>query len=412
MMSKLPKILLGIFAVALALLVAMQVYIVFSNPYVVETVYKAQVDESFALKGVVARDEIVLEQEKSGAVDYEIRNGDKVAKNSVIAQMYPSEQDIATMAQVERMEAELETVKASQQGSTAATQANALTRQINSINDEYVSLVLNHDLDSLYEVKNNFLDAYNRSQILFSTATDFNARIAELEAQIATLKQQSGSSASQVVASSSGYFVNMVDGYEGDLTLEKASGLTAEDIEAYFSQQEQEVQSNSVGKIITNAQWRYVALMDADDAMNLNEGWNYNLRFPSSGDDTVVMNLVSCKIDNEADQALVVFESDRISEQTAKLRLEEAEVILNTFEGIKIPKSALHIIQTDEGSEKGVYIKYGQTMQFKKVDILYENEEYFISRSIETENERSDYVRIYDDVIVKGSDFYDGKQIK
>ena len=146
--------------------------------------------------------------------------------------------------------------------------------------------------------------------------------------------------------------------------------------------------------------------------MNLNEGWNYNLRFPSSGDDTVVMNLVSCKIDNEADQALVVFESDRISEQTVKLRLEEAEVILNTFEGIKIPKSALHIIQTDEGSEKGVYIKYGQTMQFKKVDILYENEEYFISRSIETENERSDYVRIYDDVIVKGSDFYDGKQIK
>ncbi len=412
MMSKLPKILLGIFAVALALLVAMQVYIAFSNPYVVETVYKAQVDESFALKGVVARDEIVLEQEKSGAVDYEIRNGDKVAKNSVIAQMYPSEQDIATMAQVERMEAELETVKASQQGSTAATQANALTRQINSINDEYVLLVLNHDLDSLYEVKNNFLDAYNRSRILFSTATDFNARIAELEAQIATLKQQSGSSASQVVASSSGYFVNMVDGYEGDLTLEKASGLTAEGIEAYFSQQEQEVQSNSVGKIITNAQWRYVALMDADDAMNLNEGWNYNLRFPSSGDDTVVMNLVSCKIDNEADQALVVFESDRISEQTVKLRLEEAEVILNTFEGIKIPKSALHIIQTDEGSEKGVYIKYGQTMQFKKVDILYENEEYFISRSIETENERSDYVRIYDDVIVKGSDFYDGKQIK
>ena len=81
MMSKLPKILLGIFAVALALLVAMQVYIAFSNPYVVETVYKAQVDESFALKGVVARDEIVLEQEKSGAVDYEIRNGDKVAKN-------------------------------------------------------------------------------------------------------------------------------------------------------------------------------------------------------------------------------------------------------------------------------------------------------------------------------------------
>ena len=61
--------------------------------------------------------------------------------------------------------------------------------------------------------------------------------------------------------------------------------------------------------------------------------------------------------------------------------------------------------------DRGVYVKYGQEMQFKLVDIIYENEEYFVSENKETELDRSKYVRVYDDVIVKGSDLYDGKQL-
>ena len=61
--------------------------------------------------------------------------------------------------------------------------------------------------------------------------------------------------------------------------------------------------------------------------------------------------------------------------------------------------------------DKGVYVKYGQEMQFKLVDIIYENEEYFVSENKETEPDRSKHVRVYDDVIVKGSDLYDGKQL-
>ena len=87
-------------------------------------------------------------------------------------------------------------------------------------------------------------------------------------------------------------------------------------------------------------------------------------------------------------------------------------MILQTYEGIKIPKSALYIVKDKKGEDqKGVYVKYGQEMQFKLVDILYENDEYFVSADKETELDRSKYVRIYDDVIVKGSDLYDGKQI-
>ena len=122
MSSKLPKVLLGFFALVVVLVVGIQLYIAFSRPYSVETVFLSEVGESFDVKGIVSREETILDAQKSGAVNYLIKNGDKVAKNSVVAQMYPSEQDIASMAKVERLEAELKTVQESQTpGATAGT---------------------------------------------------------------------------------------------------------------------------------------------------------------------------------------------------------------------------------------------------------------------------------------------------
>ena len=201
MSSKLPKILLGFFALVVVLVVGIQLYIAFSRPYSVETVFLSEVGESFDVKGIVSREETILDEQKSGAVNYLIKNGDKVATNSVVAQMYPSEQDIANMAKVERLEAELKTVQESQTpGATAGTQATALTRQLNSINGEYVAALQEHDIDDLYTMKNSFLSAFNRSQIAFANVTDFNVRIETLKSEIEALRQQSGQSVSSVVS--------------------------------------------------------------------------------------------------------------------------------------------------------------------------------------------------------------------
>ncbi|MGI5896808.1 MAG: HlyD family efflux transporter periplasmic adaptor subunit [Oscillospiraceae bacterium] len=407
-MAKLPKILLGVLAVLLVAVIGIQLYIAFSNPYVVQTAYKSEINNSFSAKGIICRDETLLTDPVSGAVSYEIRNGDKVAKNSVIAKMYPSEQDIANMAEAARLEEELQTVKESQSaGATAGTQASSLNRQISSVNDEYIGALLSHDISSLYSMKNSFLSSYNRSQILFSDVTDFNVRITALQERINALKAQSGSSVSQIVAPVSGYYVNEMDGYESQVNLENASQLTAEQIEAFFTSEKPVVDENAAGKIITNVQWRYVAVMDGADAAQLKKGSKYGLQFNSSGDETVNATVVSNDYEASKEKAVVIFESDRITENLVKLRLEEAEVVLNTYTGIVIPKSALHIVE----GERGVYIKYGQIMQFKLVDILYETEDYFVSAVKETEEDLKKYVRVYDDIIVKGSDFYDGKKV-
>ena len=52
------------------------------------------------------------------------------------------------------------------------------------------------------------------------------------------------------------------------------------------------------------------------------------------------------------DKAVLIFETDLFSEKLVKLRCEEAEVVLQSHRGVKIPKSALHIVD----GVKGVFL--------------------------------------------------------
>ncbi len=74
-------------------------------------------------------------------------------------------------------------------------------------------------------------------------------------------------------------------------------------------------------------------------------------------------------------ESLVVFSITQITGNLISIRQNKAEVIFNSHTGLKIPKTALH---TSEDGTPGVYIKHGANLNFKKVEILYENEEYIL----------------------------------
>jgi len=65
---------------------------------------------------------------------------------------------------------------------------------------------------------------------------------------------------------------------------------------------------------------------------------------------------------------------------------------------------ALHIVD----GEKGVYVKYGNLARWRKIQIVYQNEEYLLvaeDGKVGTDNE----LRMFDEVIVEGTDLKDGK---
>ncbi len=83
---------------------------------------------------------------------------------------------------------------------------------------------------------------------------------------------------------------------------------------------------------------------------------------------------------------------------------ETAQIDLHTYTGIRIDSKALHIVD----GNNGVYVKVGNLQRFRKITILYQNEDYILvdtDGAVGTDNE----VRLYDEVIVEGTNLQDGK---
>ena len=58
--------------------------------------------------------------------------------------------------------------------------------------------------------------------------------------------------------------------------------------------------------------------------------------------------------------------------------------------------------------EQGVYVRAGNIIKFKKIHTSYTTEDYVIATNPEGE---SGFVKLYDEIIVKGADLYDGKLV-
>ena len=83
---------------------------------------------------------------------------------------------------------------------------------------------------------------------------------------------------------------------------------------------------------------------------------------------------------------------------------QSAQVDFASYEGIRIPAEALHIVD----GEKGVYVKYGNIVYFRKIQILYQDEDFILvpeGGKVGSDNE----VRLYDEIITEGSGLKDEK---
>lgn len=155
-------------------------------------------------------------------------------------------------------------------------------------------------------------------------------------------------------------------------------------------------------------------------------GQAVTVRFQSGFSQEIPMETVSVSR-AENGRCLVVLETDRYLSETTLLRDQSGEMILDTVEGIRVPKTALRLeertVETEEGETKtymqsGVYCLLGRYARFKPVEILLEEQDYYLVRATPevlgytTQTKISLYtLRHGDTVILSGNDLSDGKVV-
>ena len=234
--------------------------------------------------------------------------------------------------------------------------------------------------------------------------------LACLVAQNALLKAGDHAAAAQlnglqtIEADTNGYFVSSESAAPVVRNSAELDAMSPADLQKMINAGETPSNADLAGHIVTGFSWRFYAVCSADLAGRLNGLSRVSISVPGKQEEPLAATVVDVTTDEETGLAKVVLECRSINAQVLCLNYEEAEISLHTYQGIRIDRRALHIVN----GQRGVYVKYGDLQRFRRITILYEDDTYILvpdGGKVGEDNE----LRLYDEVIVEGSNLQDGK---
>lgn len=395
------------FFAAVAAYFAVQGVRYFVNPTTTTLAYRYRTEDAISLHGYVVRSETVIDSSET-LLELTHAEGERVAAGSTLATVYHSEDALAQAQELQTLTQQLEQLKYAQ---SAASDATAALKLDNDIRDDIVALRAEcasgryTALDSrVSELKTSVL----KRAYAYRGADDLSERAKELSASISSASASLRGTSSTIKTPFAGTYSAAVDGYESVLTPELLEELTPSGFDTIAP-----ISANStVGKIIGSDEWRFVTVLPEQDAARLRENQSLTLRMTSgiSFDLPVTVERIG---NAESGRCVLVLVSDDYLSYLTLLREQNAELILHTYEGLRIPKNALRV---GEDGKSGVYCLVGLTAYFKSVNILYQGTDFCLVEPGEVTGETDNQVLLYtlranDEVIISANDLYNGKVI-
>lgn len=360
-------------------------------------------------KGVFIRDEEMLLYSGNGVLSYNVLDGGKVGNGTIIAEVYPSDEQLSIKREKAKLEKELAILQKIQNpGTLEAAQPASLSDNIDA---SYRSLIYYRDmgdLESLNEVKDDLLVQLSTYQIITNEVQDFSQKIADINAQIEKLDSQAVVSKEQIAAPRSAYFASYCDGYEGKFRTDILDQISSEMIDQV--EDKKSTAPNIVGKLIDGYGW-YLALVADNSKKTYAVGDDVWLRFDSSIE-KYPAEIYDIR-EESPDRSVVIIFCDKFNYDLVQHRTEMVELIQGEPSGLKVPREAIRFADVNEtytddaGNEhekttrkKGVYIRKGEQVLFKEINVVYEGNDYVLSE-ITTDPE---FLALYDDIMIEGVD--------
>ena len=211
-------------------------------------------------------------------------------------------------------------------------------------------------------------------------------------------------SSASVVAETAGYYVASSDGYETVAGIDGIKEFRQEDVEALNKAEPAAVPADTVGKLVTSFSWYLVCTVDEKAIYGIETGGTVGVSFLNSSAGTIRMHVDAINANKQNGTVTLVLRSNKMDAAVAALRKEKVKVIVEQYEGYVVDPKA---VRTVDGAT-GVYVKLGNIVKFRNIDIAYSDDTMILAVSPDGE---SGYLKQYDEIIIEGTDLYDGKNI-
>ena len=378
----------------------------------------------------VIHDEALVRYDGDGIISYVVGDGEKVSINEPVAGVFDSVASAGTKQAAERLKSKINALTMLQANSDAITRTpDELDNEIEGSLIKANTGINSGDLSSARNSADDILYAINERQLVTGKSKNYNDKLGEMkeEYQAISSKLSEGKMNKEIKAPCTGYFVSGADGYEN---LIKTGGLE-ELMPADMTEDKlvpADIPDNVIGKTVSGVYWYIACPVSAEDAIKIKNAGSIKLDIPIVSSEKIKAELYSLNQPTRTSDAVVVLRGTFMNAEMAGLRKANISIILNTYEGIRIPKSAVHerevtrVVEDENGNEQeetkvlsGCYVKIGNEVAFREVIPVYSGEDYIISAVNVSKDkmfsEKVGIVQVYDEIITEGANLYDGKII-
>lgn len=404
------------------------------------------VEKSISTKVFIVRDEQYLSSNISGTVVPLVEDGQRVGEGQDIAAVFTNDTDAGKYVELQKINEEcarFENIEASDK-----LNIRDMSTYDQTTNEEFLNLVESISKGDYEEIENYAFAVRDREtsrQISLGYNINTAGFISSLKAEAAKINVPKPT---YLKADNTGYYISSSDGYENIIKYSDVTKLTVSQVNKALNAKPDESKISNRGKLVNNFNWYVVATVDRTDIDSAKTGDSVKIRFLDSSAGDVSATIAAINADSAGKVALVL-KCNIISADTSQLRIENAEIILDTIIGYRIPKEALRTVD----GVNGVYIKRGNLVNFRRITTLYTGDDYVIARTYEeeTSNYAEDmdiieeenriytaqisqryreepgwiikkedlysrskmlqvsYIKLYDEVIIEGKGLYDNK---
>lgn len=414
--------------VLLLIYIGYQVFMANYKGLATETAMYAEMSDSIQADGWAARNEEILTDSQNGVLSFNVSDGEKVAAGDALAVLYENEESAANQSQIERIDSEIANLEVLKDvGDFYTSSVDLIGTQINDSLTQILGEARKSDYAAATAERDHLQYLMNQKRVVTGkeSTESYQSRIQELTDEKEALQAASSGKIGAVSCPISGYFISDMDGYESAFDMENIADITVHDIE---SLKKKSVPRDAMGKVAKDFKWYMVCVLDEQQKIKLEGVSKVKLEIPLATAEQVPAAVVSITKDEESGKYAAVFQCDYMSSELAAIRHETIQIVVATYSGVLVNEKAIHFNSitkevTDEKDNttektfdnvKGVYIKYGQRLNFVQIFTDVTINGYAVCKLELTEEEQAmlvteNTIQLYDEVVIGGTDLYDGK---
>ena len=421
-------------AVLLLIYVGYQIYLSQYTGLTTETAMYSTVSDSIDTTGFIIRNEELIRTNYNGVLNYTLDDGEKTAAGGIIAEVFGSEDDAAAKNRIARIDDELARLTVLENpAEVTSSNPKLIGSQISKKITALLSDMKSGSFSQLTDEKNDLQLLLSQKQIITGaeSSDDYAAHMEALRSERAELDLSASGSTGLITAPASGYFIRSIDGYENAVAIEDITELTVSDVRALEEGESGSTEDAKVlGKIAKDIDWYIACVVSENDLIRLDRTVNVTLEMPFASSEQIPAEIVEINRDSETGEGALILKCTYMNSELAAARKEPLRIIISSYSGVLVNEKAIHFCdvtayETDNnGNEvetvyenvKGVFVKYGSRIRFVQVFSDATVNGYAVCKISLSASEReqlvtSKTIQLYDEVVVEGTDLYDGKML-